>query len=1025
MRLLIAHLSDLHLRRDDDALLRRAGRVIDALRTADGVPDMIVLALTGDISFSGKDAEYQLATKWLADVRSQLESAVGNKSSIHVAAIPGNHDCDLSMPRPIREAILTEIQRDPANASDPASHGPATVVQDAFFRWRDTVASEHLLPGHGRLFYEYLFFCTNPDLGSVRVRCLNTAWTSANPEPVGTHVYPPGLIPASENGDEFVLTLMHHPLNWLAPMNARDVRARLQRTPGLILTGHEHAYAAITQTDDTGVSVLRIEGATLQGHKEEPSGFNAILVDTERREFRVAANEWARTHFAPRPSMFTEWTSLAMSPVRAGGDYALRGEMREYVRDAGVDLYHPTRGLLHLDDVFVYPDLREIESGNAKNGRTVRGESILELAAVNERLIISGAHESGKTSFAKRLFIDAIGAGLVPVMIRAQQIALRGDNRDERTVLHLFDDQYVAEADAFLSVPRERRVIIVDGFEHADPEISHEILSGLSQLAGRTIVFAHDLSQQVNELVGISRRPERALTTAHFVMLPCGLVRREQLIDRYVSLAAGRDLDRAETLRAEMRQLLDTALGTYFAPPTPIVVISLLQARAFNDQLNLSQSTYGYYYELLVRRSLAEGAIAEEYDVSLGYLTALVGSLYEDGSRRWTESWFLKFHNAFLEAQGLELRFTDVERTLRERNIIALADGSYAFRYEYFYYFFVARYLAERLHTHEGAMEVRRLSGQLTQEANANILVFLSHFSKDDAILTPMLEQAERVFADAPRATLSRDTFETASWSDLVSDAVYEERPIRESREHFLAALDRARGEDEVARKERSADVEAASAMIARILEAFRTMQILGQILRNFPGTLNRQQKLRITNAIYGVSLRTLGSIQELFRSGGEDAARAVVATMRDQHPELSERQLVERALDVLYWYFFIAALGLTQRTAANVGSLRLAPIFDEIERTDPLVAIRLISIAIKLQRHGFPEREVLALGEEFQRNPLALRILNALVVTHLHLFDVPRDVKLRVCSKLGISIRPQSAQLRGHTQLISAKSSD
>ena len=48
------------------------------------------------------------------------------------------------------------------------------------------------------------------------------------------------------------------------------------------------------------------------------------------------------------------------------------------------------------------------------------------------------------------------------------------------------------------------------------------------------------------------------------------------------------------------------------------------------------------------------------------------------------------------------------------------------------------------------------------------------------------------------------------------------------------------------------------------------------------------------------------------------------------------------------------------------------------------------------------------ALAELFADNPLALRILIGLVVGHFHLFEVPREVRERVCGLLQIEFRPQ-----------------
>ena len=87
------HISDLHLREGSewaqDVVLAEMRRNIELQRNDGATFDFILV--TGDIAFSGKEAEYALAEQFFKD----LESTSGVQRD-HIFSVPGNHDIDRS-----------------------------------------------------------------------------------------------------------------------------------------------------------------------------------------------------------------------------------------------------------------------------------------------------------------------------------------------------------------------------------------------------------------------------------------------------------------------------------------------------------------------------------------------------------------------------------------------------------------------------------------------------------------------------------------------------------------------------------------------------------------------------------------------------------------------------------------------------------------------------------------------------------------------------------------------------------------
>ncbi len=1035
MRILLLHLSDIHIQDSHDGVLARAGRIVAAVRDIDHRIDACILALTGDVGFSGKAEQYELAQEWLRLLRENLSEVYAGSVPIHLAAVPGNHDCDFSESSSARTSLIESMARDVRVVEDPASAVACTHLQQPFFTFRDRVASVNLTDAASRVYYEYRIPIKDE---SLLLKCCNTAWVSQLTENPAKLNFPEGLIsiaPAADGGprDSLVITLMHHTYNWMVPGSIRGVRRRLQSVSDFILTGHEHEFGLSQTRDENGGTAVYVEGLALETHGNVAlkTGFNAILIDTTQRAFRVVPFTWTSGRYSEDVgAQCANWTPFAINPLRAGHVFRIKPSMVQRLQDAELTLLHPTRGQLTLDDIFVYPDLREIAANPVSTAhlRVLNAQELLKIAEGADRICITGGKETGKSTLAKRLFMDALDIGLVPLLIDGGSSRLRGDERDRKELVRIFEDQYDASGEDYLDLTREKRLVIIDDVSRVrtDRTVPREVVEYISHFAGRVVVFSDDVAQLVQEITGLAPLASGRTPFLHYGILPLGHVRREEMIDRYVGFASNGDPIQAEELRADMRSILGMAVGKYFAPPTPVTVISILQARAFNEQLNLHHSTYGYYYELLIKRQLlAQETSVQDLDIKLAYLTELAYAVFRAGQNKWSEGWMIEFHQRFIKERKLHLGFRNIIDSLVANGVLRGNLVTYEFRHVYIYYYFVGRALAERLPTVAGREQIADLTRTLHTQDSASILLFLTHHSKDAAIIDPMLLQAESLFADWGRADLTPGSTALPNLEEALKDAVFIDRPIDEQRLTYLSKLDEletgrssrpsapqsSSSLSPTERADRDRAVQQAVDVLTRISVSFRTMQILGQLLKNFPGTLTGEQKERITRAVYGVSLRTLGFIHRLFQDYTEVVASQVVDAIRNEHPDLSRDEVTEAARTVVAWHIYLASYGMTQRTAANVGSPLLDPVFEEVLRSDPVPAIKLITVALKLERCGtFPENTVRELYEEFENNPLARRVLRGLVVAHFHMFDVPSALKQSLCALMRIVYTPHHA---------------
>ena len=103
----IIHLSDIHIKSDKDLVL---GRIVELKKACASVimpGDNVLLLISGDIAFSGKASQYELAFSMINELSEYLTEQ--RNVSMHYAFVPGNHDCDFSESSSIRETLMSGV----------------------------------------------------------------------------------------------------------------------------------------------------------------------------------------------------------------------------------------------------------------------------------------------------------------------------------------------------------------------------------------------------------------------------------------------------------------------------------------------------------------------------------------------------------------------------------------------------------------------------------------------------------------------------------------------------------------------------------------------------------------------------------------------------------------------------------------------------------------------------------------------------------------------------------------------------
>ncbi|MDA0267059.1 MAG: hypothetical protein O3A14_08865 [Cyanobacteria bacterium] len=96
----------------------------------------------------------------------------------------------------------------------------------------------------------------------------------------------------------------------------------------------------------------------------------------------------------------------------------LRPEFKDFLRDTGIPFSSRYREHVYLEDLFIFPDLRIIQGSSEEINQDTKSERILDY---DNHVLIFGDEQSGKTTLAKKVFIDAFESGFFPLLIEGEK----------------------------------------------------------------------------------------------------------------------------------------------------------------------------------------------------------------------------------------------------------------------------------------------------------------------------------------------------------------------------------------------------------------------------------------------------------------------------------------------------------------------------------------------------------------------------------------------------------------------------
>lgn len=1031
MNISILHLSDLHIKDGQNEISERLRNISNAVKEFAIESKLLIIAVTGDISYSGKSSEYAIAGLFLSNLAMEIKKH--NPSlNIEYVIVPGNHDCNIELHTTTRDTIIDKLPEkiggkyERENLQDSSIIDQCTVVQKEYFEWLESfLNTKHVYSE--KLYLTKEFSVNNTYL--IRFHCFNTAWITRDVNSHQNILFPLSLIPEKNNRKvEVAISLLHHPYNWLLAERSRRFKNEIERISNIIITGHEHEAMFYEQRSFTGERNQYMEGGALQCEGVE-SCFNLLFIDLKARKQKYYQYHWNNGKYIPRiPNV--EWVDIPRSRLLEQDKFVLSDSFYERLIDPGTLYKHPNKDDLSLRDIYVYPDLEIREPKPEK--QIITDKEVPKYILKNKYILVIGPETCGKTSLLKITFLDFLEQNIIPLYIDGREIVSAQSEKLEKLIRTNFIEQYSGDPEDYSQLDKEKKVLLIDDINKSSLGVKGKknLLEYISKRYERMIFTSSDmfeLEQLITEDIS-----ELLLEFKHCVIQEFGKYSTNELIERWYTLGREDTVDEVKLAQQVKfaEDTIDTIIGPNLMPSYPFFLITITQSCEQTKigviSLSAEAGSFGYYYEWLITSALSTTEqIYRDLNTKYSYLAELAYFMFLKGENILPEGVVLEFHEQFRRQHAfreIDLPFMPLMSDLMNASIVRHHNGCFEFKYKYIYFYFVARAMDIRLQNPETREETKKniikLTDYIREEDCAYVLIFLSYKSQDPFVRNAILEHSKGILKDKGPSDLEKDVkfinSMNISATFLLPDT--EPKEVKKGDLRREDKLSRVKKREEESEEEED---EKFRELILPIEDGTRTVQVIGQILKNFVGSLYGVDKYQMAKECYLLGLRiikyALGLMEQSLPDFKDQLKQYIKHRDEKKYADKKEWQkkgktesqleIEASAISFIYAerYIYLSMKNISR----SVGLEKLELVFDNVlKEYEELISVALIDVAIKLESFShMPTPEIMILSDKLEKNNIILTVLRHLVWNRMRLYGCERRERQKLCNRLGIPI--------------------
>ena len=503
-----------------------------------------------------------------------------------------------------------------------------------------------------------------------------------------------------------------------------------------------------------------------------------------------------------------------------------------------------------------------------------------------------------------------------------------------------------------------------------------------------------------------------------FNLLKFGAKKRFELIKRWTDLFSDEFNDEASKISHiyQLEKIVDSVLGKNLVPSYPIYILTILQANELTSGQNLEQSTFGHYYDVLIKSALGQKVKEnKEIEKYYSYLSELSFWMFKNETITLDEEQIIGFHNFFQKEYKLKSSFYDSIGTLLNTNVLIKTNEEYKFKYKYIYFYFIGKYFSDNIEYEDVQKIVTGLSKRLYQTDCSNIYMFLSHHSRSKFVITQIINNAKEIFNEQKVLNFKDDVIEINNLieetsenlkfdsSISIDDYKNEELELKENNERNIVENDLI----DYNLEENPDEIDS----ISKINKSFKTIEILGYIVKNRYASLKGNDKEEIIEELYVLGLKTLSFIFKTLIEGEEYIKNEIIDLVKnDSSSNLTSKEKEILAKQFMFNLLYMISYSVLKKISSSISTKDLQITFDDLRKKyEDNNAVGLIDIAVKFDYYKeFPFKSTSELVEKFKNNKLPYFVLRRLGINYMRMIPMKEQDQQIAGTLLNISMKSQ-----------------
>ena len=635
-----------------------------------------------------------------------------------------------------------------------------------------------------------------------------------------------------------------------------------------------------------------------------------------------------------------------------------------------------------LRDTFVFPVLRNYSSQKKSGQISEKKIKNLEQLLKNNFSLVHGEEMSGKTALAKYLFLYLVEKSKPVLYVDLKEVSQRPL---EEFFLGVYSRQF--DGDYSLWKLQKDKILILDDLSSA-PNLIEFIISAKRFFKKIIITLSSDVFNSFF-------RDEARLADFHELEIsPLTHGQQEDLIRKRLKLS---DRDEPVTdgfIDQVSRHVNSVITSKKLVPRYPFFILSILQLYEGFMPSNLSITSYGHCYYVLIVATLTKAGVSnddKDINTCFNFAENLAFEIYQHSSEE--NSLGVSDFDTFVAEYKEDFIFHDsiFNRLKDKRYGIVTADGY--FRASYMYYFFLGRFLSKKMAEHKAI--ITEMSEKSYVTSNYLTLLFIIHHTSDRKLIDEILINTMCTLEAVQPAILNtEETKRFGSIRDALSESILSEDSVKKEREKMNEARDFGDDQDETEDEITQTEDDNPSNDCYKIL---KNNEILGQVLRNQCGVLEKRRIEEVIEIIADGGLRLIN----LFLKDEEE----IEEFARYIHKKYPKHDIV-KIKDVLGFVSFLWTVVNIEKVTSAINHSEIREAVNEVVRRNSTPAYELIGYFSYLDSSKELTDEVKKNLETLlkkHKDPFVKGVLSIKTQSYMNTHHGKATTEQSVCSLLGI----------------------